>query len=92
MKRVVVDAGAAHIHARDQMSSTGTGSHHYLRAPSDGLDWLVRGTVVHYELRQRPRVKDCERMCRCRKCRNLKLRRGGSNRGHVFICKECRSS
>jgi hypothetical protein len=91
MKRVALEVGAARIHARDQMSGTNTGSHHYLRAPSDGLDWRVRGEVVHYEFtQQRPGVKDCERICRCRKCRQLKLRRGGSNRGHVFICKECR--
>lgn len=90
MKRVLLDVGAAHVHARDQMSSTSTGSHHYLRAPLDGIDWRLRGTVVHYEFDHRRGVKDCERICRCRKCKQLKLRRGGSNRGHVFICKDCR--
>lgn len=90
MKRVRVEVGAATIHARDQMSSTATGSHHYLLAPSADVDWRVRGTVVHYELHARSRLKDCERICRCRRCHSLKLRKGGSNRNHVFICAECR--
>lgn len=89
MSRLRIEVGATELVVDNHVSSTATGSHHYLRSPRDGVNWRVRGEVVHYELAGRRPVRDCAKVCRCQACKRLKPRRGGRNTNHVFVCLDC---
>jgi hypothetical protein len=79
------------VSATDQVSSTGTGRHHYLRLNGDGVNWLVPGRSVAYSVPKALAPLDRRDMqgAICARCKRRKARKGGKNCNHRFVCAEC---
>lgn len=91
-RRIALTVGAATMHVHATVTGAVTNAHHYLRDGDRAELWRVRGNVVRYDgyvsRRAPPKLLEGQGAT-CARCRARKLRKGGRNINHRFVCADC---